>query len=444
MPSTHSKELEIFNAKQFKESVSEPSSSNLYLTFGRVSPWADENNPPQANTSIASFYEVWKNMVGGKRITGNDIRHVIPRHNWTYDTEYIAYDHMIDSIELKNANTGFYVVTDEWHVYKCLGNNYGANSTTKPTSLNTLIPFQTDDKYIWKYMYTLSKEEQLRFTTPEFIPVKTLTLNDNSEQWHVQENAVDGGVHSIVLTNFGDNYTTNNINVVVRGDGTYANAIAIRDVFTNTISEIVIDNPGSGYSYADILIDCDANCGGSNAVARSIISPVGGHGSDPVTELGGSFLLFNIQLENSELGIIPTTNEYRQIAVIEDPLFYGSTNIASNSVISQVMVVTLNGLSVEFLEDEFAYQGLSYFNSTFRGTVVEWDSSNNIMKLTDTGGTPTNDLIIGTQSTAARFLDSITYPDLKPYTGKLLYIDNITPIERAEDQTETFQIIFKF
>jgi hypothetical protein len=291
-------------------------------------------------------------------------------------------------------------------------------------------------------MYTIDKEEQLRFTTSEFIPVKTLTLNDNSQQWLVQENAIDGGLHVINLTANGSGYTSNNINVVIRGDGTItANAVAIRDILTNTISEIVIDDPGVGYSYADILID---STNGSGAMARSVISPVGGHGSDPITELGGSFLLINVQLENSELGILTTHNDFRQIAVIEDPIYRASGNIASNSVFSQLTELTLNGTSVEYIEDEDVYQGGAYFNASFRGTIVEWNSANNVMKLTDTSGTPANELIVGTESTAARFLDSVAYPDFRPYTGKLLYIDNIKPIERADDQTETFQLIFKF
>lgn len=442
MASTHSKELEIFSAKQFRESVSEPASSNLYLTFGKVTPWDDETNPTQANTSVAAYYEVWKNMIGGKRITGNDMRHVVPRHDWTVGETYIAYDHQIDSIELKSPNTAFYVVTDEWNVYKCLANNYGQPSYAKPTSLNTLIPFQTSDKYIWKYMYSIDKEEQLRFTTSQFIPVKTLTLDDNSQQWHVQESAIDGGLHSIVLTANGSGYTTNNINVVIKGDGTItANAIAIRDVFTNTISEIIIDDPGKGYSYADIAI---YSANGEGALARSVISPVGGHGFDPIIELGGSYLLINVQLENSELGILTTSNDYRQIAVIEDPIYRASGKIASNSVFSQLTKLTLNGTSVSYIEDEHVYQGGAYFNASFRGTIVEWDSANNVMKLTDTAGSPANELIIGTESTAARFLDSVVYPDFRPYTGNLLYIDNIKPIERSDDQTETFQLIFKF
>ena len=79
-----------------------------------------------------------------------------------------------------------------------------------------------------------------------------------------------------------------------------------------------------------------------------------------------------------------------------------------------------------------------------KGIIAQWDSGNNIMKLTNVEGTPSAELLIGSQSTGARFLDSVTAPDLRPYSGKLLYINNIKPIERSSDQTESFKIILKF
>ena len=113
MTSVISKYVQVYNAKQFKESVSEPSSSNVYLTFGKSTPWDNELAPPQANTSVVSFLDVWNNMIGGKRFTGNDIRHAIPRHNWTANTVFVAYDDLLDSNTLKDANSKFYVITDD-------------------------------------------------------------------------------------------------------------------------------------------------------------------------------------------------------------------------------------------------------------------------------------------------------------------------------------------
>lgn len=442
MSATFSKYLEVFNAKQFKESVSEPSSSNVYMTFGRSFAWSNDASPPQANTSVASFYEVWDNMIGGKRLTGNDIRHCVPRFNWTANNVYYAYDSLVDSKDLKRSNTQFYVVTDEWNVYKCLANNYGANSTTKPTSISTTSDFQTPDGYIWKYMYTVTAEERLRFVTSSYIPVKTLQVNDGSLQWGVQNNTTTGAIHNIVLTNFGSGYTSNNIVVSISGDGQAANAFAVRNVVSNTVSSIVIDNKGSGYTYADVTV---TSSNGSNAVARAVISPAGGHGSDPLTELGGSNLVLNIQFKSNENGKFPVVNDYRQIALLEDPLVYGTSNVSiSNTATSQTLILNLTGTSAEYTQDEFVYQGGSLSTSSFSARVVEWDSSNNRLKVTNTRGSLTSLLVIGATSGASRFVGSVTNPDMQKYSGKLLYIDNISPITRTVDQTEDYKIILNF
>lgn len=441
MSAVFSKYLEVFNAKQFKESVSEPSNSNVYVTFGRSFAWDNESAPDQANTGVATFYEVWNNMIGGKRVTGNDIRHAIPRFNWTTNTVYYAYNDIVDSRTLKSANTAFYVVTDDWNVYKCLSNNYGTVSTSKPTSISTVTDFQTSDGYIWKYMYTISADERLRFVTKNYIPVKTLEVDDGSLQWGVQNNAISGAIHNIVLTNFGSGYTANDVVISIVGDGQDANAYATRNVTSNTLSTIVIDNKGSGYTYANVTL---LSSTGSGASARAIISPSRGHGSDPLTELGGSTLVLNVQYKSNEGGKFPAVNEFRQIAMIEDPLVYGTSNKISNTVVSQTTTLNLIGTSAEYVEDETVYQGASLATSTYSGRVEEWDSSNNRLKLTNTKGVPTSQLVTGDTTGAARFIGSVTNPDMKPYTGKLLYIDNIKPITRTIDQTEDFKIILNF
>lgn len=441
MASRFSKDIEIYSAKQFKESVSEPQSSNVYFTFGRVTPWANDAAPDQANTTATVLYDVWRNMIGAKRVSGNEIRHVIPRHDWTANTVYNAYDNLTDSIDLHN--TKFYVLTTDWNVYKCLSNNYGKVSSVMPTSTATIADFQTTDGYIWKYMYTVSAEERLNFLTDTFMPVKTLALNDGSAQWIVQDYAIDGAIDTILVSNSGTGYTTSNVSVIITGDGIEANAFAVVNTTTNTISSIVVDNRGSKYTYANVTF-YQANNIGSNASARVIMSPPGGHGKDPLSELGGSYLMLNLKLKSDETGKFIVNNDYRQISLIEDPYYWQTTIPASNTIFSQLTEVSLNGVSAEYIEDEIVYQGNSLANATFKGVIAQWDSSNNIMKLTNVEGTPSSELLIGSRSTGARFLDSVTAPDLRPYSGKLLYINNIKPIQRSIDQTESFKIILKF
>lgn len=290
-------------------------------------------------------------------------------------------------------------------------------------------------------MYSLTAEEKLRFLTPNFMPVRTISEADNSQQWNVQDNSIDGAIHIIKVTNAGSNYTANDVVVSIAGDGHYANAFAVLNTSSNTVQSIVIDNLGYGYTYADISLKSSH---GSGATARAVLSPPGGHGSDPLTELGGSYLIINIQLKDNENQIITTHNDYRQIALIEDPLLHGTLTKASSTTLSQLTVLTLNGTSVEYSEDEWVFQGASYASSFFKGIVVEWDSSNNIIKLAQTEGQPTKDLLVGANTTAARFVSSIGSPSLQTRTGNLLYTDNIVAIQRADDQAEDYKIVLNF
>lgn len=441
MTAVHSRDLDIYIARQFKKSVS--GDSNVYLTFGNTTPWTNESNPPNANVSIITYYQTWKSMVGGKKINGSDIHHVIPRHNWTSNTVYFAYDDVYNTNYLISSNLKFYVMTDEFNVYKCIANNYGKASTYKPTSTNPASVFQTADQYTWKYMYTLTGEEQLRFTTGNFIPVKTLATDDNSLQWQVQEDAVFGAINNILVTNVGTGYTSNNISVTIRGDGRFANAYAIRNVTTSSIASIVVDTKGSGYTHATATI---TSSHGSGATARVVIDPPGGHGSDALHELGGSFLMLNVKLDGTEDGKLPVVNDYRQISIIENPLVYGETNVISNLVFSQITTLSLGSGSTatDYTQDEIVYQGSDLANATYKGIVTEWDSANSLLKITNVEGTPTAQLIIGNTSTTSRYVSSITNPDLEPYSGYLLYKDNIVAIERAEDQSEDFKIVLSF
>ena len=444
MVAVYSKNLQIFNAEQFKESVSEQARSRLFLTFGRAFSWANDAAPPQANSSVISSTEVWNNMIGAKLITGFDISHVIPRNDWTANTSYDAYDHCTCSINLFNPNTKFYIVTPEWNVYKCISNNSGSISTVKPTSISTTSTVTEVDGYVWKYMYTISPSDRLKFTTTGYIPVKTLSVDDNSLQWHVQQNAVDGAINAIKISDGGQNYSNaNNIVITITGDGKNATAIAQVNTSSNTISNIIVTNPGREYTYATVTVT-DTTGAGSNAALRAIISPPGGHGSDALRELGGSYLLLNPRLSGTESNVLDIDNEYRQLSIMKDPYSYGTNTIASNTVLSQLTVLTLNGTSNDYVEDEIVYQGTSLQAASFSGVVVSWDPTNKIIKLSNVQGTPTTELLIGQNSGANRFVDSVTNPGLQPRSGQLLYIDNVTPIQRDADQIEDFKIVLKF
>ena len=449
MASIYTKSMQIFNAENFKASIGDASQPYVYFTFGKVEPWPSVINPPledppQANSSVDTFNQVWKNMIGAKKIVGNDVRLAIRRFDWVSGTVYTAYDDSEAALDMNDPDVKFYVVTDEWNVYKCLGNNNGGASTVKPTSINTYIAEQVADKYIWKYMYTLSDEEKLRFTTSNFIPVRTLTEDNGTLQWHVQNSAGQGSIGSIKIVNAGSNYSTvNPPTITITGDGTGAEAIATVNATSLGVESILITNKGQNYTRANVTF---ASAVGGGASARVIMSPAGGHGANPVEELGGSFVIINPRLRGSESGVIDTQNEIRQIALIKNPILRDGTTIASEVVYSQTTKVIVQKEGDNYEEDEYVFQGSDLETATFKGRVVSWNSAQNILDLVDVSGTLTSQggVLQGSISNAGRLHLSSIDKSFTPYTGTLLYINNITPIQRATDQTEDFKIVVSF
>ena len=443
MSSIFSEDLRITSAVNFKELVSRQINNNrIYFTFGKPTAWANDAAPDVANSSVTVFNDVWKNMIGAKLLTGNEVKHVIPRNNWAANTAYDAYDHCECSLNLFDSNTYFYVVTSSWNVYKCLNNNNGANSTVMPTQIFTDKAIEEIDGYVWRYMYSVPSEDQLRFVTPSYIPVQYITEDNGSLQWSVQENAVPGALEAIRVTNHGSYTNASNITITITGDGTGATAAPRVNVTSNTLTNIIITAKGSGYTYANVAISTTDS--GANGAARAIISPAGGHGSNALRELGGSRLVLNPKLNQSENGYFPTTNQFRQITLMQNPYERDKTTLAANVLYTQYTTAILDTATSQYNDDEYVYQGSSLSAASFSGIVENWDAGNNTIRMTNTTGTLQSDVLVGANSGTARFVQSITQRQLEPYTGSFLYIDNIIPITRASDQTEDFKIVLSF
>jgi hypothetical protein len=109
--------------------------------------------------------------------------------------------------KLKIEEAEFYVVTDEYNVYKCLDNNNGTLSKIKPSGTQ-LDPIKTTDGYIWKFMYNIPINLRNKFYTDEYIPVVSALTN------HFYSN---GTIDNVYITNRGEGYSS--AIVSVSGDG---------------------------------------------------------------------------------------------------------------------------------------------------------------------------------------------------------------------------------
>lgn len=134
-------------------------------------------------------------------------------------------------------NTNFYVMTDEYNVYKCLDNNLGAVSTYKPVG-TTVDPVTMPDGYMWKYLYSIPIALRNKFLTDAYMPVVTALRN----QFYS-----NGTIDTIKIQSAGENYTF--ASIAVSGDG-YLSTDPLFLVGAN------LNSGGSGYtSGANVTID---------------------------------------------------------------------------------------------------------------------------------------------------------------------------------------------
>jgi len=126
----------IHNASQFKEAFSEASATQMYLFIGRPQSWASDASPDTPVDTVEAEYYNYDDMIAMKRIQSSDVSHAILRRDWTSGKYYDIYRHNYDGsagqgvdIDAGTATTraslfdaNFFVITDEYNVYKCIDN----------------------------------------------------------------------------------------------------------------------------------------------------------------------------------------------------------------------------------------------------------------------------------------------------------------------------------
>jgi hypothetical protein len=422
MPAIATSKFRVHNAEQFIEAFDEAANTTMYLYIGGTTPFSNDLSPPTPTNSTANIEFIpWRDTIAAKRIQPTDVVHVIDRYNWTSNTVYDQYD----DTDTDLLDDDFYVLTDEFNVYKCLNNNNGGASTIKPTGTSTTI-FTTADGYTWKYMYTISTSDALKFLSNDYMSVRT-----NST---VSSAAVDGAIEVIRLVSGGSSYVSAPT-VTIDGDGTGATANCA--IVGDAVSVVNITNAGSGYTFATVSF---SGGGGSGATARAVFGPKNGHGHNAIEELGGKYIMINVRLDGNEANTISTANDFRKIGLIRDPFLYGTTDRAFGTNYRQTFRYTIPDANTNFVADETVTVGSN------TATVLEWDDTSKYLFTNkplpkDFANAAT---IIGNTSSASGTIVAVDNPGLELYSGDVLYVENRSPISRAADQIEDVKLIIEF
>lgn len=234
--------------------------------------------------------------------------------------------------------------------------------------------------------------------------------------------------------------------VIISGDGTGAQAICHINSSTNGLRSVEMINRGSNYTFADVsLVGTSGmvNLATSQiispnpAVLRAIIPPRGGHGSNAYQDVYAHVVCISETFSRTDH---PITNEYNKIALLANPSFLNTTNIASfdDRLLANTSILfgTTFTIGETVTQADTNYTGIVHqvLGANVHFTGVRGDFSLNLTKN-----------IVGNSSGTVAQLNSITKPNRISGTGQVLYIEDLDlPINRSSTQSETIKIVIEY
>jgi hypothetical protein len=452
--------------------------TSVYAFMGQEDPWPVVNGSEVPSTPVDTEQykkKIFKNMIAVKQVGINNISPVIQRIDWTANTVYVAYSDVMPMAGKNEAEGGeaedinvynFYVRNKYDQVFKCLWNNNGGPSLYEPffqpgTYGTNNIFSGAGDGYKWKYMYTIDAGSKKTFMDSTWMPVP---VGLNTPQPYLTT-AGTGDIEVINVTNGGTGYDAVNsyIVVTITGDGQGAVAnITSAQITNGSITDIIVRPgfAGNNYTYANVSVTAYTSANlkytstlGSGVTAVAPISPVGGHGYDPISELGCNHIMFTCEFNGTEGGTIPVSGvTYRQIGLLISPQVYGTFNgspaplLANGAIYNTTTQLTVSaGAGALYTPDELAVEYDANGNALFQGTVVSFDSTTNILQLINTTGYPSIGFNIkGTSSGASRTVFNVSNSALIPFSGYLTYVENRPGIQRSADSIEQFKFVLGY
>jgi len=509
-------QIRILNAKNFVAGVS--TSDNSYYSFiGLPNPSDIQSNwdstPPPPKDSFNEENNYWDTMIALKKITSSDVRQVVARKLWSSGTVYDMYRHDYSRSNIAKVSgatslysASYYILNSDYRVYICLQNGTdvdnpsGRPSLDEPTftDLEPRAAGTSGDGYIWKYLYTIRPSDIKKFDSTDFIPVPSdwQTSIDNSS---VRDNAVDGSIKIITITNRGVGLGTANVTytrVPIKGDGTGAECTIVINN-DQQVESITVSSQGSGYTYANVdLVSGNVPTGLTRPSFDVIITPKGGHGADIYRELGAYNVLLYSRIENDiQNPDFIIGNQIARIGIVENPKAYGSNQNLGIDKASAVYAMRLTGAgysSASFIADSIVSQTVQTGKIAV-GKVINYDQTTGVLKywqdrslagFNTVGTAQTNplygfdlteftsfpsaggnlvisggsvNLSISTSFTGIStvinnrtyylgqsFVNGLSNPEVKKYSGNIIYVDNRPSITRSSNQKEDIKVILQF
>ena len=511
-------QFRILNASNFVDNVTD--SNNSYYVFvglsnpttsgfGRKTDFNTDTPSPTDNINYMNF--VGDNMSFGKKVTSDNVRRLVRKISWSRGTKYEMYRHdynlnntspITGSARLYDSN--YYVMNSDFKVYICIDNGSSGINTTGNASLDE--PTFTDlepskagtsgDGYLWKYLFTVSPSDIIKFDSTDFISVSNnWSTSTDSQIVAVRDNG-DSDVNNnqikkVYIENQGVGYsngTGQEVNIL--GDGTGGKVVV--DVVNGKITNAVVSAGGKGYTYGMVDLGAIGNTSASTKASLiPIIPPSKGHGHDIYKELGSDRVLVFARFDTSTTNDFPVNTSFSQIGILKNPTSIGSTSLFTDPTFSSVGALklsTANGTPqigetisqvvtagtakgfvaaydvdtkvIKFVQDRSSFLNQTSFDttdyvgvSTFAKVHAFESNTNQINCGTsgfngsiDTGFTGVSTNPTGTKliSLDTQFTQGVSNPEINKKSGDIVYLDNRPLITRNARQKEDVKIILEF
>lgn len=526
-------QFRILNASNFVNSIETEQSTyyafvglpnpQLNNGFGRTEDWdrLDIPNPNDAEVpNPIDNYDYLPHYgdtsLFGKKITSSNIRRAVRKEEWKSGNKYDMYRHDYSIANLSPVtnssrlyDTNYYVINANYQVYICIDNGSsgintaGNQSEDEPlfTDLEPSRAGESDDGYIWKYLFTVSPSDIIKFDSTEYITLpNSWSTSTDPQIVPIRENGDstinENQIKKVYIENAGDNYNQGEVDIF--GDGTGGRVF----VYVNEsgqITETVVTSGGKNYSYGIVDLGPLQPSGtiANPAKLIPIIPPSRGHGYDLYRELGADRVLIYTRFDDSTKDY-PVDTKFCQIGIIKDPtrfistesftesqfsslyamkvipsgdtapqigekIFQSTNNIDDEKAVGYVASYDTETKVLKYIKDRSLYYNPALFDQTDYIDVsiranenIQFSSAAGASNVTSTSGfscsidsqftgittiPPGSSKII---NLGMEFQNGLANPEINKTSGDIIYIDNRPLVSRNLRQKEDVKIILEF
>jgi len=501
-------QFRILNTNNFIDSVLDDNNSYYVFLglpnsngvgFGRTSDWSTSDSGPPSPIDNSQYLSHYKDTgMFGRRIASTNIRRVIRKVQWTTNTAYDMYRHDYSySNPTPNSGTSrlydsnYYVINSDFRVYICIDNGSsgdnlkGERSKFEPTS-TIPQPFTAgSDGYVWKYLFSISPSDVIKFDSTEYIVLPNdWSTSSNTQIQEIREQAnsdiEENQIKKVYIENGGSGYVGGIYDIL--GDGTGAK-VEISTDSNGKITSTNVTDGGKGYTYGIVNLRRSGTIA-DPATLIPIIPPSKGHGYDVYTELGADRVLIYARFDDSTKDF-PVDTKFSQVGILKNPTQYSGSTIFTGSSYSSLYALKLDASYtgtptvgekvtqtqssteiakgwvasydrdtkvLKYFKDRslFLTDGLNQEDRSDTGVnakIVDFNNTDSITFTTASQATVSAGFTgssEGAINLGMEFNGGLAEPEINKKTGDIIYIDNRPEVERNLRQKEDVKIILEF